>query len=74
MRELTMQAGRDAVTGEGLRLHSRGGWVYLVPLSRRAAVKVVAEGPDLELAAELCDFYAAQISKLDGRQPGHKTK
>ena len=74
MRELTLQVGRDAVTGEGLRLHSRGGWVYLVPLSRRAAVKVVAEGPDLELAAELCDFYAAQISKLDGRQPGHKTK
>ncbi len=74
MRELTIQAGRDAVTGEGLRLRSRGGWVYLVPLSRRAAVKVVAEGPDLEMAAELCDFYAAQVSKLDGDRTGRKTK
>lgn len=74
MRELTAQAGREAVAGTGLRLRSRGGWVYLVPLTRRAAIKVVAEGPDLELAAELCDFYAAQVSELDGRNPGRKTK
>ncbi len=73
MRELTVQAGRDAVAGEGLRLRSRGGWVYLVPLTRRAAVKVVAEGPDLEMAAELCDFYAAQVSKLD-KLPRRQTK
>lgn len=73
MRELTRQAGRDAAAGEGLRLRSRGGWVYLVPLTRRAAVKVVAEGPDLEMAAELCDFYAAQVSKLD-RPPRRQTK
>ena len=68
MRELTLRAGRDAVTGTGLRLRCRGGWVYVVPLSRRAAIKVMAEGADLEVAAELCDFYAAQVSGLDGRQ------
>jgi len=65
MRELAVQAGKDALAGEGLRLRSRGGWVYLVPLARRSALKVVAEGPDLELAAELCDFYAGQVAKLD---------
>lgn len=73
MRELAIQAGKDALAGEGLRLRSRGGWVYLVPLARRAAVKIVAEGPDLELAAELCDFYAGQVAKLD-RPPRPQTK
>jgi mannose-1-phosphate guanylyltransferase/phosphomannomutase len=51
--------------GEGLRLHTGGGWVYLVPLARRAALQVMAEGPDLELAAELCDFYAGRVSEAD---------
>lgn len=74
MRELAAQAGKDARVGTGLRLHSRGGWVYLVPLARRSALKVVAEGPDLELAAELCDFYAGQISDLDRRPRREQTK
>ena len=74
MRELIVQTGRDAVLGEGVRLRSRGGWVYLVPLTRRSAMKVVAEGADLETAAELCDFYAAQVSRVDGKMPGRKTK
>jgi len=73
MRELAQQAGKQAVVGEGLRLCSRGGWVYLVPLARRSALKVVAEGPDLEMAAALCDFYAGQVSKLD-RARGRQTK
>ena len=73
MRELAAQAGKDARMGEGLRLRSRGGWVYLVPLARRAAVRIVAEGPDLEMAAELCDFYAGQVAKLD-RTPKEQTK
>lgn len=74
MGELAVQAGRDALAGEGLRLRSRGGWVYLVPLARRSAVKVVAEGPDLELAAELCDFYAGQVSALDRAPRRQQTK
>ena len=51
--------------GDGLRLRSGEGWVYLAPLARRAALRVVAEGPDLELAAELCDFYAHRTATLD---------
>ena len=65
MRVLAGQSGQNARAGEGLRLRNGGGWVYLVPLARRSALKVVAEGPDLELAAELCDFYAGKIAKLD---------
>ena len=45
-----------------------------MPLARRAAVKIVAEGPDLELAAELCDFYAGQVSKLDRLPRREETK
>lgn len=65
MGELAIQMGKNVRLGEGIRLRSRGGWVYLVPLSRRSAVRIVAEGPDLEMAAELCDFYAGQVAKLD---------
>ena len=71
MGRMAAQAGRDSVLGEGIRLRAHGGWVYLVPLARRAALKIVAESADLEVAAELCDFYAGQIAKLDGR-PGTK--
>lgn len=53
------------VRGEGLRVRTGDGWVYLAPLPRRAALKVVAEGPDLELAAELCDFYAGRAAEAD---------
>lgn len=53
--------------GEGLRVRTGNGWVYLTPLARRAALRIVAEGPDLELAAELCDFYAGRAAALDRR-------
>lgn len=68
MRRMAAQTGRDSLLGEGIRLRAHGGWVYLVPLARRAALKVVAESTDLEIAAELCDFYAGQVAKLDGRE------
>ena len=76
-REVPLSANRGAVMealarergctprGDGLRLRSGEGWVYLAPLARRPALRVVAEGPDLELAAELCDFYAHRAARLD---------
>ena len=51
--------------GEGLRMRTGSGWVYLTPITRRSALRVIAEGPDLELAAELCDFYAGRAAELD---------
>ena len=46
------------------------GWVWLSPLTRRSALRVVGEGPDMELAAELCDFYVKKARALDkGRGP-----
>ena len=39
--------------------------VYLTPAARRSALRIIAEGPDLELAAELCDFFAGRTAELD---------
>lgn len=52
-------------SGEGLRMRTGNGWVYLTPMARRSALRVMAEGPDLELAAELCDFYAGRAAEID---------
>lgn len=51
--------------GEGLRLKVGSGWVYITPLTRRPALRVVGEGFDAELAGELCDFYVEKAKKLD---------
>ena len=61
----TLAEGKAAAGGEGVRIHTGNGWVYLVPLARRSALRVVGEGPDLEIAAELCDFYAGRVAQLD---------
>ena len=74
MRELAEQTGRENAVGNGLRVHVRGGWVYFVPLSRRSALRVIAESQDIEAAAELCDFYAGQVGKLDRRERDRQTK
>ncbi|MBQ3557122.1 MAG: NTP transferase domain-containing protein [Oscillospiraceae bacterium] len=68
MARLSEGLSPDCRVGEGLRLRDRGGWVYLVPLARRCAVRVVAESDDMELAAELCDFYAGRVAEADREQ------
>lgn len=58
---------RRALEGDGLRLRAGNGWVYLTPLARRQALRVVAESPDMELAAELCDLYVGRVLRADRR-------
>lgn len=57
--------------GAGLRLRTGKGWVYLSPAPRRPVLRVLAEGPDLELAAELCDRFARLAARADGALSGH---
>ena len=52
-------------SSEGLRMRTGSGWVYLTPVARRSALRIMTEGPDLELAAELCDFYANRAAEVD---------
>ncbi len=59
-------AGQQAASaGEGLRLRTGEGWVYIVPLVRRSALRVIAEGYNAETAAELCDFYVRKVTQMD---------
>ena len=66
MRALAGEPGREVV-GDGLRLRAGNGWVFLTPHTRRQALRVVAESPDLELAAELCDLYVGRAMRADRR-------
>lgn len=65
IRRLADEVREPALIGTGVRLQTGGGWVYLMPVEYRAALKIVAEGADMDLAAELCDFYAEKAAKLD---------
>jgi mannose-1-phosphate guanylyltransferase/phosphomannomutase len=68
MRLMAQRTGEEGQSGIGLRLRTGGGWVYLVPLARRRAVRVLAESADMEIAAELCDLYADKLRRLDGEE------
>jgi len=63
MEALAGQPGVSA--GEGLRLRTGEGWIYIAPLVRRSALRVVAEGYSAETAAELCDFYVKKVTQMD---------
>ena len=66
MQELEKEQRRELV-GDGVRIRAVNGWVYMAPLARRQALRVVAESQDMELAAELCDFYAGRVQLADRR-------
>ncbi len=51
--------------GEGLRLYRGEGSAYLVPLTRRSALRVVGEAVTAELAEELCAFCTQTAHELD---------
>ena len=51
--------------GEGLRLHQKEGWLYLRPLIRRPALRVVGEAWCVEAAEEVCAQCAEQVKKSD---------
>ncbi|NCB63667.1 MAG: hypothetical protein EOM52_08640 [Clostridia bacterium] len=59
-------AARGEQMPEGVRIQSGESYVYLAPLSRRAALRVIAEAADMETARELCDFYVNQAKEMDG--------
>ena len=64
MHELARRHHRE-LTGDGLRVRTGNGWVYVAPMLRRHALRVVAESADLELAAELCDLYVGRAARTD---------
>ena len=86
-REVPLSSGRGVLVqallaadgslssvGEGLRGTAGEGWVYLLPLARRSALRIVGEGPDMETASELCDFYAEKVRLLDKEAAADQTR
>ena len=57
--------------GEGIRLPTDAGWIYVVPIARRRALRVIAEAVDMEAAGELCARWDKELRALDedGQKP-----
>ncbi len=55
---------RPQPVGEGLRMRTGSGWVYLHPRRRRSRPAHPGRGARSELAAELCDFYASRTAEI----------
>ena len=53
--------------GEGVRARVGEGWIYLIPASRRQALRVIAEASGMEAARELCHQYEEKLRSLDER-------
>lgn len=63
-RAATLLADRSftPLPGGGSRMRTESGWLSLFP--RAASLRITAEGPDLELAAELCSRYTHRALQL----------
>ena len=84
LREIPLRGNRGAImehlsksngvmqqkgTESGLHFHLRSGHVYLAPLTRRAAIRIIGEGQSTEIASELCDLFTEKIKKADQIPP-----
>lgn len=56
------EQGTLKAAGEGFRMHIGQTWLHVRPLGDWR-VQVMAEGPDLELAEELCDLCVRRLEK-----------
>ena len=76
--EVSLRSGRGRVMGsalaagdrvksqgEGVRMQVGEGWVYLIPASRRQALRIIAEAATMEAAQELCHQYEEKLHSLD---------
>lgn len=76
--EVSLRSGRGRVMGsalaagdrvksqgEGVRMQVGEGWVYLIPASRRQALRIIAEAAPMEAAQELCHQYEEKLHTLD---------
>lgn len=77
-REVPIRTGRGRVMGgvlrsmpaarsqgEGVRLPSGDGWVYVVPSGSRSALRLIAESVSTEAAEELCAQMEKRLRELD---------
>jgi mannose-1-phosphate guanylyltransferase/phosphomannomutase len=81
LREIPLQGSRGSIMEQlaqadgatpqkgaetGLHFHVDGGHVYITPLIRRMAIRIMGEGETAEMASELCDLFTEKVKKADG--------
>ncbi len=54
---------RRQLTGDSLGIRTGNGWVRVTAPGQRQILRVTAESADMEVAAELCDFYVKQVER-----------
>lgn len=58
-----VDAGRD-----GLHVRMGAGWVHIMPLSRRQALRIVGESMDSETASELCALFERKARQIEEKE------
>ena len=66
MADFTQRFRRAEPAGDGVRLNTADGWIYVAPTRTGRALRLQADADTAELAEELCGFYRKEISGLDG--------
>lgn len=69
LTDFTSRFRRAEPAGEGIRLSTADGWVYVAPKADRRALLLQADADTVELAEELCGFYREELSRLDNIDP-----
>lgn len=54
--------GRTRVEAQGIRLHAGQSWVHVRPV-KDGWIQLLAEGPDMEAAEELCDLCVRRLTR-----------
>ena len=62
------QREKNVEFGGGMRLRRDGGWAWICPDERRAALRIVTEASSAETARELCDFCEQELKRLAGEK------
>ena len=63
MADFTTRFRRAEPAGDGIRLNTADGWIYVAP--KAGALFLQADADTVELAEELCSFYQKELSELD---------
>ena len=69
LTDFTARFRRAEPAGDGIRLNTADGWVYVAPKADTRALLLQADADTMELAEELCEFYREELSRLDETEP-----
>ena len=74
LADFTTRFRRAEPAGDGFRLNTADGWVYVAPKANRRALLLQADADTAELAEELCGFYRKELSHLDQTEPSLRSR